>query len=161
MNSEGIWALALTAPLTNLPSSHLTATVSDAQGNRTTVKVRFWIGSQNFRILSLDTSRLDESRHMDDRVAAAQRFGERRVGSRRQISGHLFEREIARCPAREGAARTRESAHRPSFGAERAGDVAADETRPTGQERCWAGHGSNSIDSVCPGDQDSAPRASA
>jgi hypothetical protein len=62
ISPEHIWTLALTPPLTSLPPGHLTATVSDVQGNRTAVRVRFWVASPEFRILSLDASRFGENR---------------------------------------------------------------------------------------------------
>ena len=58
----GIFSIPLSPAISNLPASHVTATVLDAQGNRTTSKVRFQVGAQTFRILSLDAARLDESR---------------------------------------------------------------------------------------------------
>lgn len=61
-SAEQVWTLALNPPLTNLPPSHLTATVSDAQGNRTTVRVRFWVAPPDFRILSVDASQLNQNR---------------------------------------------------------------------------------------------------
>jgi hypothetical protein len=41
---------------------HVTATVLDAQGNRTTSTVRFHVGAQSFRVLSPDATQFDESR---------------------------------------------------------------------------------------------------
>jgi hypothetical protein len=60
--SPGIFAIPLNRPITNLPISHLTATVLDSQGNRTTVKVRFWVAPPDFRVLSLDAAGQDEGR---------------------------------------------------------------------------------------------------
>jgi hydrazine synthase alpha subunit-like protein len=51
--SPGIFRIPLNPPISNLPPSHLTATVLDGQSNRTTVKVRFWVAPLDFRILSL------------------------------------------------------------------------------------------------------------
>ena len=53
--SPGIFVLALNPPITNLPPSHVTATVLDAQGNRATTKVRFWVAPLDFRILKVDS----------------------------------------------------------------------------------------------------------
>lgn len=47
----GIFAIPLNPAITNLPVSHLTASVFDTQGNRATLKVRFWVAPQSFRIL--------------------------------------------------------------------------------------------------------------
>jgi hypothetical protein len=60
--APGIFSIPLNPAISNLPSSHLTATVLDAQGNRTTSKVRFHVAPSTFRILSLDAARLEESR---------------------------------------------------------------------------------------------------
>ena len=57
----GIFRIPLAPTITNLPPSHLTVTVLDGQGNRTTVKVRFWVAPPTFRILSL-TQRPKETR---------------------------------------------------------------------------------------------------
>jgi hypothetical protein len=54
--SPGLYSIPLNAPITNLPISHLTATVLDSQGNRTTVKVRFWVASADFRVVSLEAA---------------------------------------------------------------------------------------------------------
>jgi hypothetical protein len=59
--SPGIFSLTLT-PITNLPSSHLIATVLDAQGNRTTINVRFWVAPPTFRVLSLDAAHQTDGR---------------------------------------------------------------------------------------------------
>jgi hypothetical protein len=59
--SQEIFSLPL-APITNLPPSHITASVLDVQGNRTTVKLRFWVAMASFRILSLDTAHQDDRR---------------------------------------------------------------------------------------------------
>jgi len=48
----GIVSIALNPAVTDLRSGVLTASVLDTQGNRTTVKVRFWVASPTFRILS-------------------------------------------------------------------------------------------------------------
>ena len=57
----GIFRIPLAPPITTLPPSHLTVTVLDGQGNRTTVKVRFWVAPPTFRIVSL-SEHLQESR---------------------------------------------------------------------------------------------------
>jgi hypothetical protein len=59
---SGIFVIPLATPLTSLAASHLTAAVADAQGNRTTVKVRFWVAPPDFRVLSLDASSQSEGR---------------------------------------------------------------------------------------------------
>jgi hypothetical protein len=50
----GTFSIPLNPAISNLPPSHLTASVLDAQGNRAILKVRFHVGPQTFRILSLD-----------------------------------------------------------------------------------------------------------
>lgn len=62
LNGEGIWTLPLLPPVTRLPASHLTASVKDAQGNTTSVKVRFSVGPPDFRILSVNAAVLDQRR---------------------------------------------------------------------------------------------------
>jgi hypothetical protein len=62
LSSAGIFTLALVPPITNLHTGHLTATVLDSQGNRTTTKVRFSVASPDFRVLSINGARLSESR---------------------------------------------------------------------------------------------------
>ena len=64
LNGESIWTLAIDPPLTSLPTGHLSATVLDSQGNRTTVKVRFWVAPADFRVLSLDATHRREG-HLD------------------------------------------------------------------------------------------------
>jgi hypothetical protein len=58
----GIFSIPLSPAISNLPPRDVTATVLDTQGNRTTTKVRFHVGAQTFRILSLEAAGLDESR---------------------------------------------------------------------------------------------------
>jgi hypothetical protein len=48
----GIFSISLNPAITNLPAGIVTASVLDAQGNRTTMKVRFWVAPDSFRILS-------------------------------------------------------------------------------------------------------------
>ncbi len=59
--NPGIFSIPLQTPIGALSPSHITAAVSDAQGNRTTLKVRFWIDT-GFHITSIDTSQLGGSR---------------------------------------------------------------------------------------------------
>jgi len=60
--SPGIFVIPLSPPITNLGRSHLTANVLDAQGNRATVKVRFWVAPADFRVLSLNAANQSEGR---------------------------------------------------------------------------------------------------
>jgi len=46
----GVFSIVLNPAISNLAESHLTASISDAQGNRTTMKVRFWVADATFRI---------------------------------------------------------------------------------------------------------------
>ena len=62
VNNEGIWTLPLTPPLLDLAPSHLTASVSDVQGNRTTIKVRFRVAAPGLRILSVNGAQLNQGR---------------------------------------------------------------------------------------------------
>src|SRR5262249_39401113 len=55
--APGIYSIPLQTPLSNLSTQHLTASVSDVQGNTNVVVVRFWVET-GFRILSLDSSAL-------------------------------------------------------------------------------------------------------
>jgi len=58
----GVFTIPLNPPITSLLPSHLIASVLDAQGNRTTVTVRFWVASSDFHVLSLDASSIRDSR---------------------------------------------------------------------------------------------------
>ena len=51
---QGLFVIPLQTPLLDLPTSHVTASILDAQGNRTDVTVRFWVAPPSFRILSLE-----------------------------------------------------------------------------------------------------------
>jgi hypothetical protein len=51
---SGIFAIPVNPPITNLSASHVSASVQDEQGNRTTVRVRFWIDVDGVRILKLE-----------------------------------------------------------------------------------------------------------
>ena len=53
---QGIFAIALSVPIKQLPNGHLTASVYDEQGNRTTAIVRFWIEAPTLRISRLEQS---------------------------------------------------------------------------------------------------------
>jgi hypothetical protein len=67
--SSGVFTIPLDTPISTLSISHLTATVLDSQGNRTTVKVRFWVGPPDFRVLSINATRKEEGRlelHIDN-----------------------------------------------------------------------------------------------
>ena len=51
----GVFRIPLNPAITSLPPSQLTASVLDVQGNRTMVKLRFWVAPSDFRVLSLKT----------------------------------------------------------------------------------------------------------
>lgn len=53
---DGIYALSLSTPIDELPEAHVTASVFDNQGNRTTQRVRFWVDARNVRLTRLTPS---------------------------------------------------------------------------------------------------------
>ena len=51
---QGVLAIALDAPVKQLIDSHITASVMDEQGNRTTETVRFWVEPPSLRITQVE-----------------------------------------------------------------------------------------------------------
>src|SRR6266508_4788650 len=85
----------------------------------------------------LERARLDQPRHVHDRVATPEGAAEKVMRPLREVSGHDLDGKVRRKIRRSARERT----HRPSTGAKGSGNMATDETRASSQERDAAGHG--------------------